>query len=270
MERPVAKLDALAAIGCLDDEEIPLDVAALELAAADRSRADLSAPLARLAGLAARLPEGLTGSAARGAALADLLAGAEGFSGDTDDYDAPRNADLLSVLSRRRGLPIALAILYVGLARRVGWRAQVLALPGHVLVAIGGEADMALVDPFHDGIPVDGERLSGLVAAALGRGQPVKPEHAALIDNRETLVRLVMNQAGRARQAGDHPRALTLYRRLTLVAPLLPALWWERARLEQLSGDLDAARRSLAAMRETTHDPALEERIRAACEALAR
>jgi hypothetical protein len=79
-----------------------------------------------------------------------------------------------------------------------------------------------------------------------------------------------MNQASRARQSGDIPRALTLYRRLTLVAPAMSALWWERARLEQLSGDTGGARRSLAAMRETTRDPALSDRIRQAYEALAR
>lgn len=263
-------LDPLAALGCLDDADIRLDLAALELAAADRSRADLAGPLAMLDGMAARLPAATGGSAARGAALAALIAGREGFTGDSDDYDAPRNADFLAVLERRRGLPIALSILYVALARRVGWRAQVLGLPGHVLVEIGCEAGTALVDPFREGAPVDEAGLAGMLAVAVGRGQAPRADHAVLLDNRETLVRLVMNQAGRARQAGDTPRALTLYRRLTLVAPAMPSLWWERARLEQLSGDKEAARRSLAAMRETTHDPALEERIRVAFEALAR
>jgi regulator of sirC expression with transglutaminase-like and TPR domain len=263
-------MDPLAALGCLDDGDILLDVAALELAAADRNRIDLSVPLARLAALAARLPAGATGSAARATALVALLADSEGFDGDREDYGSPRNADLISVLERRRGLPIALAILYVALARRVGWRAQVLALPGHVLVALGGEADRALLDPFHAGRAVDTAGLSALLGQGVRRGEAVKPEHAVLLDNRETLVRLVMNQAGRARQAGDNVRALTLYRRLTLVAPAMPMLWWERARLEQLAGDKEAARRSLAAMRETTHDAALEERIRAAFEALAR
>lgn len=263
-------MDPLAAVGCLDDADIRLDMAALELAAADRNRPDLSGPLALLDGLAARMPAAATGSAAKGEALAALVAGKEGFTGDIEDYEAPRNADFLAVLERRRGLPIALAILYVATARRVGWQARVLALPGHVLVAIGGEADTALIDPFHHGSPVDESRLHALLAMAPGRGQPVRPEHAVLMDNRETLVRLVMNQVSRARQAGDRARALTLYRRLTLVAPAMPSLWWERARLEQAVGDTQAARRSLAAMRETTRDPALEDRIRAAFEALAR
>lgn len=263
-------MDPLAAIGCQDDADIRLDLAALELAAADRARADTAAPAAWLDGLALRLTPGTPGTAARADALAALLAGQEGFTGDSLDYDSPRNADFLDVLDRRRGLPIALAILYVAIARRAGWTAQVLALPGHVLVALGGEADRVLIDPFHAGHLVSPDAFADLVANALGRGQALRPEQAQLLDNRATLVRLVMNQASRARQAGDHPRALTLYRRLTLVAPSFPALWWERARLEQISGDIEAARRSLAAMRETTRDPALHDRIRAAFAALAR
>ncbi len=262
-------MDPLAGIGCQNDADIRLDEAALHLAAADRPKADLRPDLAWLDSLGAGLPRGLTAAPKRAAALAALLAGTEGFAGDSEDYDAPRNADLISVLARRRGLPIALAILYVGIARRAGWNARVLALPGHVLAAIEGETSMTLIDAFAGGRSVEPAELPGL-ATTLARGAPLRAGDAALLSNRETLVRLVMNQASRARQAGDVPRALTLYRRLTLVAPAMPALWWERARLEQLSDDTAAARRSLAAMRETTRDAAWSDRIRQAYEALAR
>ncbi|MFN7397927.1 MAG: tetratricopeptide repeat protein [Sandaracinobacter sp.] len=262
-------MDPLAGIGCQDEADIRLDEAALHLAAADRPKADVRPDLAWLDSLGMRLPRGLVAAPQRAAALVGVLAEAEGFTGDTEDYDAPRNADLISVLARRRGLPIALAILYVGIARRAGWHARVLALPGHVLAAIEGETSVTLIDAFAGGRTVEPAELPSL-ATTLARGQPLRSGDAALLSNRETLVRLVMNQASRARQSGDIQRALTLYRRLTQVAPGMPALWWERARLEQLSGDTDAARRSLAAMRETTRDPALSDRIRQAYEALAR
>ena len=251
-------MDMLATLGCLEDEDIRLDTAALEFAAADRIRPDLGGPNLFLDTLAARLPGHIQGSSARAEALSGLLARAEGFAGDSADYDNPRNADFISVLERRRGLPVALGILYVSVARRHGWAAQVLGLPGHVLVAIGGEAERVLIDPFHNGRWVDPKLPA------------TRSPEAALLDNRQTLVRLVMNLASRALRAGEDSRALTLYRRLTLVAPGLPDLWWERARLEQRAGDKEAARRSLAAMRETTLDPALVGQIRAAVETLAR
>jgi len=272
-----AAIDPLSAIGLVDDEDIVLDRAALLLAAADRQEASaelaaatgyLEALLVRLKA-AARQHAGDT-PAAHADALVTLLADSEGFSGDEDDYDAPENSDLLAVLRRRRGIPISLSILYVSLARAMGWRADILGLPGHVLVAIGSRAGHVLVDPFADGRPVDARGVKAIVVRALGRQTTVTAAHVEPLGNRAILVRLLMNQASRARRSGDAPRALTLYRRMTLVAPDRSSLWWERARLERLAGDIDAARRSLAAMRETTHDPIVAGRIRAAVEALAR
>jgi regulator of sirC expression with transglutaminase-like and TPR domain len=273
-------VDPIAEIGCQDDAEIVLDTAAIALAAADRAgpdgaaadrgRADFARGVGRLAALAGRLPTTLGGAAARGEALSALLADGEGFAGDTTDYDRPDNADFLAMLSRRRGLPVTLSILYAGLARRVGWQADVVGLPGHVIVALGHDGDRAFIDPFNGGRPLSGGEVAAIAARALGRTIRLEPVHVAPLANRDVLVRLLMNQATRARQAGDRPRALILFARLTLIAPANPGLWWERARLEQLAGDRAAARRSLAAMRETTRDPVLTQRIRAAVDALAR
>lgn len=270
-EKPA--IDPLAAIGLVDDEEIALDRAALSLAAADRQDGkggELAAALTTMDSLAARLKPTARTTAAQADALVTLLADTEGFTGDDESYDAPENADLLLVLKRKRGLPIALSILYVALARRMGWQAEIIGLPGHVLVALGGETDRLLLDPFADGRPVDAAGVKAIVERALGRQAQVEPAHVAPLANREILIRLVMNQASRARKNGDAPRALTLYRRMTLIAPDLSSLWWEQARLERLAGDIEAARRSLAAMRETTHDPVVAGRIRAAVAALAR
>ena len=266
----------------MDDEDIALDLAALLLAAADRQegKAELAAAHSYLESLAARLksdpstfaarPFAAYTPAAQADALVALLADSEGYTGDDETYDAPENADLLAVLKRRRGLPITLSILYVALARRMGWQADILGLPGHVLVAIGSPTARILLDPFADGRPVDATGIKTIVQRALGRQTSVIPTHIEPLTNRETLVRLLTNQASRARRAGDAPRALTLYRRMTFIAPDLSTLWWERARLERVAGDIEAARRSLAAMRETTHDPIVAGRIRAAVAALTR
>lgn len=266
-------LDPVAAIGLADDADLVIDEAALVLAAADRPSADLTKPRLWLASLAARLAV-MTGPGAgtveRGEALVRLLAEEEGFTGDTEHYDAPENADFLSVLKRRRGLPVALAILYAGIARRVGWPAAPVGLPGHVIVRMGGEADPLLLDPFSGGRTLGIAGLEMLVVRALGRHSQPEMRHLHPMGNREVLVRLLSNQAIRARKGGHLDRALVLARRLTLVAPASADLWWERARLEQLAGDKAAALASLSAMRETTRDPALIARIRAAEESLAR
>lgn len=265
--------DPIAALGLADDADLVIDDAALLLAAADRPSVDLAKPRLWLASLAARLAVMASpgaGTADRADALVRLLADEEGFTGDTDSYDAPENADFLSMLKRRRGLPVTLSILYAGLARRVGWPSSPVGLPGHVILRMGGEADPVLIDPFSGGRTLGTAGLEMLVARAMGRNSRPAPTHLRPMGNREVLVRLLSNQAIRARKGGHLDRALVLARRLTLVAPASAELWWERARLEQLAGDKTAARASLSAMRETTRDPSLIARIRAAEESLAR
>ena len=263
---------ALARLGLLDDADIDLADAALACAAADRPHFDLAPLRARIAGMAARLladAAGVTTSRARARLLAALIAGREGLSGDTLTYDDPDNADLAMLFERRHGLPVTLALLYVALARRVGWTADALNVPGHVLVGIGGESDRHLIDAFDHGRAVGPAGLAGLVARAVGGHVAPQTEHVRPMTNREVLVRLLSNQATRARRAGDTARALLLTERMTVIAPGMTGLWWERARLEQQAGDVAGARASLTAMLETTHDDRIAARIAAALTTLA-
>lgn len=263
---------ALARLGLLDDADIDLADAALACAAADRPQHDLAPLRARIAGMAVRLLGDSTGVATnrvRARLLAALIAGREGLSGDTLTYDDPDNADLAMLFERHHGLPVTLALLYVALARRVGWTADALNVPGHVLVAIGGESDRQIIDAFDHGRAVGPAGLAGLVARAAGGHVAPSAEHVRAMTNREILVRLLSNQATRARRGGDTMRALDLTVRMTLIAPGMTGLWWERARLEQQTGDVVAARTSLAAMLETTHDDRIAARIAAALTTLA-
>jgi regulator of sirC expression with transglutaminase-like and TPR domain len=259
----------LAMIGLMDDDDIDLIDAGIALSLADRPSAD-AAPLRRLmSGWAIVLQRDPPPPTAQGRALrlAGLIAGEAGLTGDTQDYENPLNADLVAVANRGHGLPISLSILYVALARRVGWRADALALPGHVLVEVQGGGTSALIDPFDHGISVSPARAADIARAA-GNG-PVAGQFPAM-SNRQMLVRMISNQASRARLAGQVLRALALYERMTMIAPRTAALWWERAQLEQRIGRLPAARASLTAMLETTHDPALMHRIQAMLAGLAR
>ncbi|WP_439547087.1 transglutaminase family protein [Sandarakinorhabdus sp.] len=259
----------LGTIGLMDDGDIDLIEACIALSLADRPRGDASRlrHLMQNWAISLQRENAPANGQARALRLAGLIAGDGGFTGDTADYDNPLNADLVAVATRGCGLPIALSILYVALARRVGWRADALSLPGHVLVEVHGGSTPALIDPFEHGSSVTQARAADI--ARQGGGMPIGGRFPVL-GNRQMLVRLISNQASRARLAGDVVRALTLYERLTIVAPQMSALWWERSRLEQRLGRMGAARASLTAMLETTHDPALGARIRTTLAALAR
>lgn len=261
----------MTALGLLEDEVIELDAAALQLAALDHPKVDLQSYYDLLGDATGRLAA--SGASARrqaeqADALAALFAGELGFTGDRANYDDPANADLIRVIDRRRGLPVSLSILYVAAARRIGWAAEVLNTPGHVLIRVGPETEPLLLDPFNDGAVVGPETLARLLASALGGRALPASEHLAPMSNRAVLVRLLLNQATRAEAAGKPGRALALFERITAVAPGDGHGWWERARLQLVAEDVAGARGSLSAMLEVTREPALRAHVLAALDAL--
>ena len=250
-------------LGLIDEDEIALDEAALTLASLDHPGVDLAPYHDLLEAMAIRLDAvGVDATTAheRADALSSALSDEFGFIGDQTTYDDPANADLIQVIDRRRGLPVSLSILYVAAARRLGWTANVLDVPGHVLVLIGQEVDPVIADPFRGGILVAANELASLVMAASNGSTPAA-RHMAAMPNRAVLVRLLLNQATRAEQAGEGRRALALYKRMTVMAPAYGHAWWERARLELIDGDVRSARSSLTAMLEVTRDPELRQRV---------
>lgn len=264
-------------LGLLADEDIELDSASLELSALDHEGLDLEPYLKQLGDITRALTaardahdrgEHLTG-AVQGALLSSVIAGQFGYAGDSETYDAPLNADMIRVLDRRRGLPVSLAILYVAAARRVGWNADALNTPSHVLVSIGPKDAAALIDPFHGGALVPPERLMALIERAVGASHVPAQSHVKPMSNRKTLVRLLRNQAIRAEQDGDPARAVTVYRRMTIVAPEHGQGWWDLARLQLVHGAVDEARASLSAMLEVTRDPEQRRHVVQALERLA-
>jgi regulator of sirC expression with transglutaminase-like and TPR domain len=258
-------------LGLVDEEEILLDEAALSLALLDHPGMDPGPCRDLLDAIAIRLDAaGNDAATARGRAdaLASVIGDEFGFKGDQKTYDDPANADLIQVIDRRRGLPISLSILYVSAARRLGWTANVLDVPGHVLVLIGEEATPVIIDPFRGGAPVNGDQLVLLLRGA-ATGPPPAVRNLAAMANRAILLRLLLNQATRAEQAGNGRRALELYGRMTLMAPAYGPPWWERARLELTDGNVVAARHSLTAMLEVTREPGLRRRVSDTLAALA-
>jgi len=104
---------ALEAIGQLPDTEIDIADAALQLARIDAPEADWESARRHLSDIA-RAAVDVAASldsdnlADRAMALSGLLGGRYGYAGDADTYDDLANANLIRVIERRRGLPVAL------------------------------------------------------------------------------------------------------------------------------------------------------------------
>lgn len=260
----------VTSIGLIEDEDILLDLASLALSNLDHENTDIAPYLERLEEIEDRVcDEGRIAvlPRERAAVLSRVLHGEFGFVGDTEAYDASVNADFSQVLDRKRGLPIALSILYVAMARRVGWSAYVLNLPGHVLVQIG-ERSPVVIDPFAGGSLVSEGKVAAIRRAYLGEEGGGSALSVLRMSNRDVLARLLNNQAVRAASANDPHRALDVYRRITQVAPGVLDAWQKLARLQLGFNDVAGARESLFAMSEVAPDKKTRDRIMDAFEAL--
>ncbi len=153
VRRPDADLVEAALLVCAEPEPEP-DIEGAPL------RVDALADGLRTRGLA----RGDPGHEAD--ALARYLGGSLGFHGTTEQPWTPDDALLTRVLERRRGLPISLTILFVGIARRLAMTAFPIALPGHVVAGIGGGDHRVVCDPFHGGRQLDEAALVERVRAA--------------------------------------------------------------------------------------------------------
>jgi regulator of sirC expression with transglutaminase-like and TPR domain len=244
--------------------EGPHDIAraALMLAALDHPGKSLARYTAHL--------EELGLEAARDVKLADraedavvrlvaLLSGRFGYDGDRLSYDDPKNADLIGVIERRRGLPVALGILYIHAARAAGFLACGLSAPGHFLLRITAAGREGIVDPFNGSVL---ERAKLAAPPALRATVIEEQDVLQPVSDTDVLLRLQNNLKLRASEAGDSERAREIARRMVTISPKAAELWLELARLNDSAGVLRAARQayetclSLASPGEAWHNEA--------------
>jgi regulator of sirC expression with transglutaminase-like and TPR domain len=242
-------LSALESVGLQPDETIDLAEVALLLAALDQPEADLAPYRRHLAQLASNLADievsenDILGE--RAAALAYVMAEQHGYAGDRRTYDDLLNASLMGVIDRRKGLPVALGILYLHAARAQGWRAVGINFPGHFLVAIEDDDERVILDPFEGGTQVDLPRLQMMLKTALGPDAELQPEFYASMTNRGVLLRLQNNIKKRVLDAGDQARAASVLEGMLAIAPELPDLWREAAELRAELGEMRSALQAL-------------------------
>ena len=242
-------MDALRAVGLLSDAEIEIADAALQLARVRAPQADWSRAaehLSELAREAARLGPVLDQRSldTKLGGLAGLIHARYRYAGDEDTYDDLANADLIRVTERRRGLPVALGILWLHCIRAAGWQGSGIDFPGHFLVRLdaqSGSPSHLLVDVFSGGAPIDPDALLAAIRERSGAGRGVDAALVRPMQNREVLLRLQRNIAGRLRAAGSFEEAMLVSETMSAIAPLDPAPWFDRAALNQAMGQLRAA-----------------------------
>lgn len=183
----------------------PLDEAAIRFAACFLPEVDVAGELGRLDALAADVPGNDVDS------LVHRLFVTEGLRGDTEDFNNPLNSYLPSVLDRRRGLPISLAVITIEVGRRIGVGLVGVGLPGHFLLREEAD-DASFIDAFAGGVHLDRAACVDLFS----RFDPASTFHDRYLDatpSGEILGRMLANLLGsfaRRRRRADFALALRL------------------------------------------------------------
>ena len=235
--------DILRRVGDNPAAAFDLADAALALAALDRPRVDLDHYRHHLAALANDVRTATSGDALADCvdALNATILGQHGYEGDQLTYDDLQNANLMRVIDRRKGLPVALGILYLHAARAQGWSAAGLNFPGHFLIRVDHGGERAIVDPFNGGKVCGAGDLRDLLKAMHGAEVELTPDQYGDVSDRDILLRLQNNIKLRHIQMKEAGKAALIAESMLLFAPDFNGLRREAGLLHAHAGNLQAA-----------------------------
>jgi len=122
----------------------------------------------------------------------------QGFVGNRERYDDPRNSFINEVLERRTGIPISLAVIYLDVARRAGLRVDGVNFPGHFLLRVGDgggdvRSDVAIIDPFHGGARLSEYDCRQLLRQHVGDEAAFDTSLLARATRHDIIVRILVN-----------------------------------------------------------------------------
>ncbi|MBI1216724.1 MAG: tetratricopeptide repeat protein [Alphaproteobacteria bacterium] len=227
-ETPDEAFQYIRYAGSLPDAEIDMGETALALALLfmpglnpDRYRHHLKKVAGQLreefqTRLRNKAPDNL---ATRVAALRKVLHEVQGYKGDAESYDDLQNANIIRVIERRRGLPIALGILYVVMAEKMGWRIDGLNFPGHFLIRMEKDGERVILDPFREGKEMDAAELRKLLKSIVGDRAELSHDFYAAVPRRDMLVRLQNNLKKRLIDNEDYAQAVVVLESMEALAP---------------------------------------------------
>lgn len=199
------------------EDQLPLDRAALLIAAHARPGTDVDAAVAELDDLAERCPV----PTFRG--WREYLFDQLGFHGNVDDYYDPENSFLDAVVRRRVGLPITLSVVGLEIGRRLGLRLAGVGMPGHFLLQHLDAVPRTWIDPFAGGLVLDRAGCEERFRAVNGDTAPFRDSYLDTVGPREILSRMLANLRAIYGRRGQLT-ALEWVFRLRLALPGTPEL----------------------------------------------
>jgi regulator of sirC expression with transglutaminase-like and TPR domain len=176
------------------------------------------------------------------AALNEVLFQEDMFRGNTVDYYSPRNSFLHDVLDRRLGIPITLAVVYMEVARRVGFQLFGVGMPGHFLLKhydVDGRS--ILIDAFERGSIVSEEDCRQKLNSIYSGQVALQPEFLLPVTRRQMLTRMLNNLRSIYLSQRDFRRAVQVVDLILVIYPRSPEDMKQRAVLRYNLNDFRGA-----------------------------
>jgi regulator of sirC expression with transglutaminase-like and TPR domain len=215
-----------AQIAALDESIFSLDRAALAIGLEEYPDLKIEDYLHRLDGLASST-QVLLGQDRSAMSvirsLNEVLFVQAGFQGNTEDYYDPRNSYLNEVLDSKNGIPISLSVIYIEVARRIGFPIEGVGFPGHFLVRVSDEGQEILVDPFNRGRILSLRDCQELLDRVYGGSVTVQPSLLQPMEKKSIISRMLFNLKGIYYQKEEYQKALSIVERILMLNPGMPS-----------------------------------------------
>jgi regulator of sirC expression with transglutaminase-like and TPR domain len=242
-------VSALVELLVRQNEGIPLDVAALQIAMIEYPTLSLEPSLQLLDSMAEeidrRLPRRANGRDYVQTANEYLFLEL-GFHGNGEDYYDPLNSCLNEVLIRRSGIPISLSVLYIEVARRLQRPVYGIGLPGHFLAQYADREYATFIDTFHGGTLLSSGDCRELAQRIAGVDVQTQPDLLKPVTKRHILLRMLNNLRAVYLRRQNYPKAVRVLDLLLQAAPNSREEYRQRGVLQLQLRQFRAARHDLA------------------------
>jgi regulator of sirC expression with transglutaminase-like and TPR domain len=216
-----------------------------------------------LAGRASRRIRDVGDTAQTIYALNTTLFQDEGLRGNRDDYYDPRNSFINDVLDRKLGIPITLALIYMEVARRIGFPLFGVGMPGHFLLKhYDIEGRQVLIDAFNGGNILSMKdcqrRLNEIYAGQVA----FQPEFLMSVSRRQMLTRVLNNLKSIYMASRNFRKALPIVDLVLVIYPRSPEDVKQRALLRYSLGQMRGAAEDLEVYLKMSPDASDADEIR--------
>lgn len=220
--------DILGQVGQTKDKDINLAEAALALAALDSPGISVERYQHHIDTIVKEVSERHRALLAEGAednaqtqlaALKHIIADTYEYEGDSENYDDLQNVNLIRVIERRKGMPVALALLYVHAGQAQGWNVDVLNFPAHAVCRIEKDGERVLFDPFHRCGILQAADLRQLLKTLVSPEAELAAEYYEPSSKRDVLIRVQNNIKLRQIEGEDYLGAVKTVETMRRIDP---------------------------------------------------